>query len=173
MDREVVANRFFELDGAAMRSTFDLALTEQAKPTFNQIEPRAGSGREVKMEARVARKPSLYRRRLVRAVIVHDQMDVQCRWHALIDGAQELQELAAAMAPMQLADDLAGGKIQRRKQGGRAVAHVIVTAPFCDAKAQRQQRLRAIERLDLRLLVHTQHRWAGTSTSPRYRGPCR
>jgi hypothetical protein len=31
------------------------------------------------------------------------------------------------MTPMQLTDDLAGGKIQRRKQGGRAMAYVIVT----------------------------------------------
>ena len=34
-------------------------------------------------------------------------------------GAQELQKLTTAVAPMQLADDLAGGQVQRGNQGGR------------------------------------------------------
>ena len=96
-------------------------------------------------------------RRLVGAVVVHDQMDVELRGHALIDGSQELQELATAMTPMQIADDLARSEVQCREQCGRAVAHIIMSAPLCNAKRQRQQRLRSIERLDLRLLIHTQH----------------
>jgi hypothetical protein len=61
------------------------------------------------------------------------------------------------MTPMQLADDLAGGQIQRREQGGGAVAHVIVAAALGHPKGQRQQGLRAIQGLDLGLLIHTQH----------------
>jgi hypothetical protein len=43
-------------------------------------------------------------------------MDRQGLRHALIDGTQELQELLAAMTPMQLADDPAGGDVQGREQ---------------------------------------------------------
>lgn len=121
MDGKVFPNRCFEFARAAMRSTFDLALAQQPKPTLNQIEPRAGSRREVQVEAWVTRKPSLYGRCLVRAVVVHDQMDLELLWHALIDGSQELQELVAAMTPMQFADYLAGGQIQRCEQGCGAV----------------------------------------------------
>ena len=41
------------------------------------------------------------------AVVVHHEMDVHLGRHVGLDGAQELQELAAAVAAMQLADDLA------------------------------------------------------------------
>lgn len=99
MDGEIVTNGFLEFDRTAMRSAFDLPLTEQAEPALDQIEPGAGSGREVQMKARMARKPRLHRRRLVGTVVIHDQMNVERAWHAVIDGAQELQELATAMTP--------------------------------------------------------------------------
>ena len=61
------------------------------------------------------------------------------------------------MALHALADDLAGGDIERREQGRRSMALVIVGqgsgAPFL----HRQTRLRAVERLDLALLVERKH----------------
>jgi hypothetical protein len=52
---EIVANSFLERGRTAMRSTFDLTLTEQAKPALDQIEPRGGGRCEVQMESRMAR----------------------------------------------------------------------------------------------------------------------
>ena len=61
------------------------------------------------------------------------------------------------MAAMTLADDLAGLHVERRKQRRGAVAAVVVRAALDLPGPHRQQRLRAIQRLDLRLLVDTQH----------------
>jgi hypothetical protein len=41
------------------------------------------------MEARMTSEPILDRRRLVRSVVVHDQVYVEHRRHASIDGAQD------------------------------------------------------------------------------------
>src|SRR5438034_7993322 len=64
------------------------------------LRERQGGGGEVQVKARIAREPSLHRRGFVSAIVVHDQMDVECGGQVLIDSAQELQELATAVAPM-------------------------------------------------------------------------
>ena len=62
------------------------------------------------------------------------------------------------MPLMKLGDHFTGLRIQRRKQGRRAVPLVVVRPPFDLPGLQRQQRLRAIERLNLRLLIHAEDR---------------
>jgi hypothetical protein len=74
-------------------------------------------------------------------------MNVQHHGHVGLDGAQKLQELAAAMPPMQIADDCAGGDVQRGEQCGRAMALIVVRASLGDAGSQRQHGLRAVQRL--------------------------
>src|SRR5215203_2468662 len=54
---------------------------------------------------------------------------------------------------MKLRDDFAGLRIQRGKQGGRTVPFIVVRPPFDLARLHRQQRLRAIKSLNLRLLI--------------------
>ena len=51
-------------------------------------------------------------------------------------------------------DHLAGRDVERGEQIERAMPHVVVGATFGLAEVHRQDRLRALERLDLRLLVH-------------------
>ena len=58
---------------------------------------------------------------------------------------------------MQLADDLAGLQLQRSKQRSGSVAFVIMGASLHLARLQRQQWLRAVERLNLALLVDTKY----------------
>lgn len=55
---------------------------------------------------------------LVRAVVIHHQVNIQIAWHGCFDGAQEFQELAAAMPSMQLPNDFASGDVECGKQGG-------------------------------------------------------
>ena len=57
------------------------------------------------------------------------------------------------MSPHALADDLAGGDVERGEQRRRAVALVVVRHRSGAALLHRQARLRAVERLDLALLV--------------------
>jgi len=78
------------------------------------------------MKTRMTGKPGAHGRRLVSAVLVRHQMHVQLRRDVHFDRKQELQEPCAAMAPMQLADDLSGGDIQGREQRRSAMAFVIV-----------------------------------------------
>jgi len=88
------------------------------------------------MKTRMPGEPVLDGLRLVGAVVVHHEMDVQRRRYVGFDGEQELQELAAAMAAVQIADDSSGGDIQRGEQGGRAMALVVMGAPLGDAGSQ-------------------------------------
>lgn len=93
----------------------------------------------------------------MRAVVIHHQMNFQIGGHAGLDSAQELQEFTAAMATVQFTNDFASGNVQRGKQGGGAVAHIVVSTALGNARRQRQYGLRTIEGLDLALLVNTQH----------------
>src|SRR5215472_2987152 len=58
---------------------------------------------------------------------------------------------------MKLTDDLASLSVQGGEQRSRAIALVIMSPPFHLTGAHGQRRLRAIQGLDLRFLVHTQH----------------
>ena len=60
----------------------------------------------MRMETWMASQPGIDRGGLVRAVVIHHQMDVQLGRHVGLDGAQELQEFAAAMTPRHLATTL-------------------------------------------------------------------
>ena len=57
------------------------------------------------------------------------------------------------MTLVAFADDEARGDVERGEQRGRAVADIVVGAPLRDAGHHRQDRLLAIQRLDLALLV--------------------
>jgi hypothetical protein len=140
-----------------MRSATDLFLRQGGEPAFDLIDPGSGSGREMDLETGMTGKPVFHRRGLVRAVVVHDQMDIEIARHVGIDGAQKLEELGAAMTPVQFADHLAAGDVEGSEQRGRAVAHVVMSASFGNAGGQRQDGLSTIQRLDLTLLIDTQN----------------
>ena len=91
-------------------------------------------------------------------VVVEHQVDVEIGRHGRFD---------RAVALVAAADDPAGGDVQGGKQGSRAVARVMMAAPLDLSPLDlspldlswphRQQRVRAVERLDLRLLIDAQH----------------
>jgi hypothetical protein len=96
-----------------VRAAPDTTLGQGGKPAFNLIEPGGRCWREVNMKARVSDQPVLDRRRLMCSVVVHHQVHIEHLRHAAFDRSQELEELAAAVAPMRFTDDLARGDIQR------------------------------------------------------------
>ena len=69
-----------------------------------------------------------------------------------------------SMTAMTLPDDLPGGDFQGREQGGGPVTNVVMGLAGRDARPHRQEWSRAIQRLDLALLVHRQHDGAGGRT---------
>ena len=69
-----------------------------------------------KLVLRQARKEAFDEvRRLVRAVVVQDQVNLEIFRHHLVDVPQEADEVAASVPPLELADDLACGNVQKRR----------------------------------------------------------
>src|ERR1700687_3145337 len=76
--------------------------------------------------------------------------------HAGLDNVQKSDELLMAMALHALANNLALKDIERREQGGDAMALVIMGYGASAPLLHRQTRLGAVERLDLALFVNRQ-----------------
>src|SRR6266702_3448309 len=112
------------------------------------------------MEAWPLGQPVADHQGLMGAVVVQDQMNVQRCGHGLLDGVEEVAELAGAMPLLGLADDPAGPGVERGEQTGGAVTFVVMGAAFDLSGTHGQQRCGAVERLDLALLVHAEHQRA-------------
>jgi hypothetical protein len=69
--------RFLDRTKAA---TSDTLLGQITKATFDQVQPRAGSRGEVKMEARTTSEPGVHPRVFVGAVVVDDQVQFRFGW---------------------------------------------------------------------------------------------
>ena len=109
------------------------------------------------MESWVAVEPAGDCRRFVGGVVVTDQVHVQVGGDVVVQLGEELFELGGSVAAVDGAGDLAGGHVQRGEQGGDAVAQVVVGAPLGHPGHHRQHRSRAVQRLNLGLLVHAEH----------------
>jgi hypothetical protein len=82
-----------------------------------------------------------------------------------LDRIEEPDELLMPVAPHGAADDPALEHVESREQRGRAVALVAMGHRPAAAGFERQPRLGAVERLDLRFLVDVSTMaWAGGST---------
>jgi len=79
-----------------------------------------------------------------------------------IDLFEEVQELGRPVAPVALADDEARGDIEGGEQRGRPVPHVVVRPPFGDARHHRQDRLFAVQGLDLAHMGNSQVKTFGS-----------
>jgi hypothetical protein len=76
-------------------------------------------------------------------------MDLEGGGDSRVQGVEELAELAGPLPAMALADHLAALGVERRKQGRRAVARVVVGAGLHLPRSHGQNGLGPIERLDL------------------------
>jgi len=140
-----------------MSAAPDLFFGKGRKPALNQIDPRGTGGSEVDVETRTFRQPIANRGSFVGAVVVHDEMHVETRGNGLVDGVQKPAKLRAAMPAMKFSHDFARLYIQSGKQRGGAMSFVITGSAFDLTRAHGQQWLCAVECLNLRLLIDTQH----------------
>src|SRR5215470_17838518 len=121
MRGDELANGRFQLGDAAVDTTAQLFVGELGKPTLHEVEPRAVGRGEVGMKARPLREPVSDEWRLVRAVVIHDQMHVEMAWHGGVDRVEELPELCRPMPLMKLRDQLSGLHVERREQRRRTL----------------------------------------------------
>src|ERR1700745_862212 len=154
---EELRDRTFQFADAALRAAANLLVDNCGKPTLDQIQPRAVGRGEVRVKAGPLGKPVPDRRSLVGAVVVHDDMDVEIRREFGSRVIEELAELHRAMPAMGLADNVGGLDLQSSKQRGGAVPPVVMGAALDLPGTHGQQRLGAVERLNLRFFVEAQH----------------
>src|SRR5471032_2020118 len=109
-----------------MGATPDLFFSQRGKPALHLVKPGSRCWSEMDMKTRMTSEPGANGRRFVSAVVVHHQMHLQLRRDVGFDRTQELQELGAAMASMQLADDFSSSDIQGREKRRGAMALVVV-----------------------------------------------
>jgi hypothetical protein len=157
VDLDVFADCLFKLGDVPEGAPADPLFGDPRKPALDEVEPGAVRWREVRVEAGSLGEPGLDEGRLVRAVVIHDQVDVQVAWHRLIQGVQKLPELHRAVTPVNLAKDLSRLELQRRKEGRDAMAGVVVASAFRLPGPHGQDGLGPVQCLDLRLLIHAEH----------------
>lgn len=102
-------------------------------------------------------QPALDRRRLVRAVVIEDEVDVEVRGDLRIDRIQKLAEFPGAMSLLAAGDHCARRAIERGDERGRTVARVVMRVTLRLTGPEGQHRRGAIERLHLGFLVDAQH----------------
>jgi hypothetical protein len=151
-------NGGFELRHTLVRPASQLFVRQFSEPPLDQTHPRPIRGREVDVKSGAFGEPVADERRLVGAVVVHDDVHVQGLRNLGVDQIEKFPELDRAVTLVKLRDHLTGFGVERREQRRRAVPVVVMRAPLHLAGPHRQQRLCAIERLDLRFLVDAEDR---------------
>ena len=139
-------------DAAANTFSGDLG-----KEPLDHVEPGSRGRCEVQMEAGMGFEPALYGRSLMRGIVVNDEMEIETSGCLLVDQSEKAQELAMSMARHASPDNFAVQHIQRREQGGGAVALVIVGHGTGTPLLHGQSRLSAVEGLDLALFVDAEN----------------
>ena len=133
------------------------SVREIAEEPFDHVEPRTAGRGEVHVKARMACQPLLHLRMLVRGVVVGDQVQFFAGRRQLVDHAEKLQPLLMTMPVVAHADHGAIQRVHGREQRGGSVSLVVVGHGSAAPLLQRQPGLRAVQRLDLALLIGAKH----------------
>jgi hypothetical protein len=99
------------------RSCFSVSAANQRS---TRLSHEASVG-EVEVETRALREAALDELRLVGAVVVEDEVNVEFGGHLLIDAIEELAEFHRAVPPVAFSDHLAGLDHERREEGSGTV----------------------------------------------------
>ena len=149
---------------AAVRAAPEPLRGQFREPALDQVHPGAVGGCEVKAEAGMALEPALDLGGAVGGDVVQDDMHREFVQYLLVNQVEEAPELSGPVSRSQVGDHVsrgdpassAGQVIERHVQIGRPVTHVAAGLAAGHAGQHRPRRSRAIERLDLGLLVHAQ-----------------
>ena len=132
-------------------------LVEFGKPAFDQVEPTGTGWNEVQDEAWMPGQPAPDTFVAVGPIVVEDQVQGYGIGKLLVKAAQKLKELLMAVARITLANDTPFDHLERRKQGRRAMALIVMSKGAAAPGFEGQSRLGAIQRLNLALFIHAEH----------------
>src|SRR5882757_466009 len=108
------------------------------------------------LKSRPLCQPESYFGMLVSGIVIDDEMDRKISGHDLIDAFEEGKKLLMAMAWFAFGEYRPGGDVEGGKEGGRAMANIVMSDPFHVAQADRQHRLGTVQSLNLGLLIDRQ-----------------
>ena len=153
---EEAVDRGLQLGDGSEDAALEPALCESGEEALDRVEPGSGRRREVERPSRIAFEPSANVGMLVGGVVVDDGVDRLARRNLLFDDIEEADEFLMTMALHVAADHRAVEDIHRGEQRGGSVPLVVVRHGSGAAFLQRKPGLRAVQRLNLALLIDRQ-----------------
>jgi hypothetical protein len=154
---DVRETRVPQLGDARVRSALERLRGQQSKESLDEVQPRRVGGREVKLETAMPQQPPMDRRRPMGRQIIQHHMDLPLGLDACVDVAEKRDEVLGPMLWLAPRDHLASRHVEGGEEIDRAMPQVIVGPPFGVSDVHRQDRLGALERLDLGFLVDREH----------------
>src|SRR6202163_3356084 len=154
---DVAHELLVEVLGAGEDAARNHVALDAGEPVLNLVEPRRISWRVMDRYLLVLGQEHLDSIRLVAAHVVADDVDLAALRLAGYDVGEESDKLRARMARRSLTQNLTGRRVQGGKQAQGAVAFVLEAVAFRPTRRQGQQAIFAIQRLNSRLLIHTEH----------------
>lgn len=106
---------------------------------------------------RMAHQPAVYRRRLVGGEVVEDEVNSKAWLDGCVDLLEKRDEILGTVALLEARNHLARRYVERREEIKRPVPHVVGRLALRLTEVHRQDRLRSLQGLDLRLLVEREH----------------
>src|SRR5271167_4312865 len=153
---EEAVDRGLEVCDGSEDAALEPALCERGEEALDRIEPGRGRRREVERPSRISFEPSANIGMFVGGVVVDDGVDRLPRRDLSFDDIEETDELLMAMALHVAADHRAVEDVHRGEQRRRSVPLIVMRHGSGAAFLQRQPGLRAVQRLNLALLVDRQ-----------------
>ena len=150
---DVARDRVLQMVDGMEGSASDPAARDGGEEALDGVEPGGRCRGEMERPARMIGEPFENLGLFVGGVIVDDGVDDFSGRNSALDGIEEADELLVAMPSHAAPDHGSIEEVERGEQRGRAVALVVMGHRPAFSGLERQARLRAVERLDLALLV--------------------
>ncbi len=155
--RDIALDDGDELSNIVECSPAHTLYAQVAEEAFDHVQPRSAGRHEVHLHAWMAPQPALYFGVLMGRIVVGDHVQGQLRRRFGLQQFQKAQPLAMRVARLAHAEHLTVQDIQSGEQRGRSVPLIVVRHGLRSAQLQRKAGLRAIQRLNLTLLVGRKH----------------
>ena len=154
---DVISNRRFQLVNTTKHAVTNAVVCKIAKLAFNHIQPRTTGRCEMLMKSGMPLQPGCDLWVLVRGVIIDNQMQVQVGWCLRVDLFEKLNPLLVPMPWQAVRTNLAFCQFDRGEQRRCAIAFVVMRHRLQTTGEQRETFLRAVQGLNLTLLITRQH----------------